>query len=156
MSLGIPESLRRKIQGVRICLECDDAQCEELKGLSNKRYQDPVRGECSFCHQKETILEGEGDDQKRIERPRLLVWCRCDLRLCPDGCGCSMAVHIYGSKTRTLWCSKQKCWGFKHKTVLVVEPQETKIQAIPVEMENDAIEPENLPEDYKMKAANDL
>lgn len=67
-----------------------------------------------------------------------------------------MQVHVYGSKTRTLWCSKQKCWGFRHKTVL--KPQETQIQADKrevTEMLYDAIEPDNLPEDYKLKAAGE-
>lgn len=152
MTLPIPESLRLKIQGVRICSQCDSDYCSELKRLSDRRYADPVRGECSFCHRTETILE----DDKRIERGRMLVWCHCDLKPCPDGCGCAMSVHVYGSRRKILWCSKQKCWGFRHTTVLEVKPEETQIQAVPVEMNFDAIEPENLPEDFKMKAANDI
>ena len=140
MSLPIPESLRRKIQGVRICSQCDSDYCGEIKRLSEKRYREPVTGECSYCKAKDVGL----------------MWCNCDLTPCPDGCGCPMQVHVYGSKTRTLWCSKPKCWGFRHKTEL--KPQETQIQAdkreVP-EMLYDAIEPDNLPEDYKLKAAGE-
>lgn len=143
MTLPIPESLRLKIQGVRICLDCDFAQCECVKKLDDSRYVNPIRGECSFC--------------KGADKP--LVWCRCDLRPCPDGCGCSMQIHSYGARSRQLWCSKQKCWGFRHATVMVIEPKETQARASrseTPEMVFDAIELDNLPDDFKMKAANDL